>query len=469
MVRRLEILLYLVACIVNAPASLVDAADASDTPSQQVPTFTGEQYREDLAYLRDVWAPQDKSFSSHQHDKFTQAVEDGIAHADQLDFPDFWIRIAKAVALSGNGHTTVYSHPFPKLPIQAWWFSDGLYIVRAKPEMGDLLGARIEKIGTLTPEQALARIAPLISGNPRRVRALSPDFLETPVLLSRLNISADPSSADLTLRLRNGVLRRVKVPVQAAQDPAEVRWDYWGVLIPGNEAQAGAWLHVLDGVTARPPTYDPATDLSTEWLGQDKRVLYVRSNQIAGIDGNDETFQSKFYLIINNDILQGKPNAVIVDLRLNSGGNYFNSLPYVRALPALLPAGASIFVLVDSTTFSAAIVTAALLKSEGGARVVLVGSAMGDNDDFFAEGRSLVLPNTKIVVGPASGFQDWSKGCTDVVSCYWPNIVYGPKKYVSLAPELPVAVSFSDYATGRDPVLEAALAAASAIASDPKP
>jgi len=450
--------MYLVCVAVEPTAG--NAADSPGSLSHQSPVLTREQYREDLAYFRDVWAPQDKSFSAQQHERFAQAVDDALAHADQLDFPDFWIRIARAVALSGNGHTTVYTHPFPKLPIQAWWFSDGLFIVRANPEMRDLVGARIEKIEALTPEQALARIAPLISGNARRVRALSPDLLETPLILNRLNISTDPSSTALTVRLRNGTLRRVRVPVQTVQDPAEMRWDYWGVLIPGDAAQAGGWHHVLDDVTARSPAFDPATDLSTQWLGPDKRVLYVRSNQIAGIDGNDETFQVKFYRALNNDVLEGKPSAVIVDLRLNSGGNYFNSLPYAKALPALVPASAEIFVLVDSTTFSAAIVTAALLKSEGGAHVVLVGSAMGDNDNFYAEGRPLALPNSKIVIGPAAGYQDWSKGCTDLTLCYWPNVVYGPKKYVSLAPEIPVDASFSDYASGRDPVLEAALAAA---------
>jgi len=333
--------------------------------------------------------------------------------------------------------------------------------VRAKPDLGYLLGARIEKIGTVTAEQALARVAPLISGNSRRVRALSPDLLETPVILHRLKVSADPAATEITLRLRDGTLRRLRLAEQLAADPAEVRWDYWGVLIPGTAAQAGGWLHVLDGISLRSPAYDPAIDLSTTWLGVDKRVLYVRSNQIAGIDGSDETFQSKFYRIINNEVLQGKPRAVVVDLRLNSGGNYFNTVPYTKALLALLPGDAKVFVLVGSTTFSAAIVTAAMLKSEGGTRVALVGSAMGDNDHFFAEGRSVELPNTKLLVGPASEYQDWSNGCANLDLCYWPNVVYGPRQHVSLVPEIPIDVSFSEYASGRDPVLEAALAAAS--------
>jgi hypothetical protein len=460
MINRLGVALGLVVCFL-ALASSGDAADARGSVSPETPIFTAEQYRADLAYLRDVWAPQDKSFSSQQHVRFTQAVDDALAHADQMDFPDFWIRIAKAVALSGNGHTAVYSHPFTKLPVQAWWFSDGLYIVRAKPDLGHLLGARIEKIGTVTAEQALARVAPLISGNAQRVRALSPDLLETPLILHRLKISADPAATEITLRLRDGTLRRIRLEAQSAADPAEARWDYWGVLIPGNAAQAGDWRHVLDGIAPRSPAYDPAIDLSTSWLGADRRILYVRSNQIAGIDGNDETFQSKFYRIINNDVLQGKPRAVIVDLRLNSGGNYFNTIPYAKPLLALLPGDAKVFVLVDSTTFSAALVTAALLKSEGGTRVALVGSAMGDNDHFFAEGRSVELPNTKLLVGPASGYQDWSNGCADLNLCYWPNVVYGPRQHVSLVPEIPIDVSFSEYASGRDPVLEAALAAAS--------
>lgn len=439
-------------------ASAPAAAPAPESVPAPRPQFTAEQLREDLTYLRDVWAPQDKSFSPRQHEVFNSIVNDAIAGADQMDYRGFWLQVAHAVALSGNGHTSVGDPPFARLPFRAWWFPDGLYIVRAQPDQAQLLGARIERIGSFTPEQALARVAPFISGNGRRVRDISPGFLETPVILSRVGVTADPSATDLTLRLRDGTVRRVTLPVQASPDPAELHAEYWAVLIPGEPGLAGRWPHVLDAVASHSPAYDPVVDVSSAWLGAGRRVLYVRSNQILGTDGNDSAFAAKLYAILNDDVLREHPHALIVDLRLNGGGNFFNTILFAQALPKLLGPRARIFVLVRPSTFSAAIVTASLLKSAGGARVTLVGTPVGDESHFYAEGRPVVLPNTKIMVRPASGYQDWAQGCRDLTRCYWPNVVFGPGK-ISLEPGIRIDPPFADYASGHDAVLEAALAA----------
>lgn len=50
-----------------------------------------------------------------------------------------------------------------RVPYRAWWFSDGLYIVKTHPDFSHLIGARIERIGKLSPEEALRLIAPFRS------------------------------------------------------------------------------------------------------------------------------------------------------------------------------------------------------------------------------------------------------------------------------------------------------------------
>src|SRR5258706_2614746 len=125
-------------------------------------------------------------------------------------------------------------------------------------------------------------------------------------------------------------------------------------------------------------------------------------------------------------ILQWKPRTVVLDLRSNSGGDFTKSVQFCEALPRVLPK-AKIFVLVGPGTFSAALVTAALLKANGRDRVVLVGETMGDRPQFWAEGAQLELPNSHISVSFATAYEDWSNGCDDISRCFWLNVVYGRK------------------------------------------
>src|SRR5580658_1591451 len=80
-----------------APISAVSLA--SDTVPPPKPRLSADQMREDLIYLRDVWAQQEKSFDSHQRAAFDRIVDDAVAHVDSLDVPRFALVVARAVAI----------------------------------------------------------------------------------------------------------------------------------------------------------------------------------------------------------------------------------------------------------------------------------------------------------------------------------------------------------------------------------
>jgi len=147
-----------------------------------------------------------------------------------------------------------------------------------------------------------------------------------------------------------------------------------------------------------------------------------------------------------------------VDLRFNGGGNFFNTILFAQALPKLLPPGGHIYVLVSGSTFSAAIVTAAMLKEVGGSKVVLLGTPMGDDDGFWAEGLPIPLPHSRLELRPGTQFEDWGRGCHDMKRCFWPDVIWGPKSPISLQPDEEISPTFAEYAAGWDPVLERALA-----------
>jgi hypothetical protein len=435
---------------------------AAPSAEEALLKLTAAQMREDLVFLRDVWAKQDKSFSAAQLRAFNQVVADAMAKVDHLDPAAFWMEVSRAVALSRNGHTNINADdpPFPGLPFKAWWFRDGLYIVQTEPSSSQLLGARIDKIGSESPEQALASVAPFISGNDRRIRNVSPKYLRIPVLLHRLGMSESDTQARLSLRLVTGEIREITLLLESAPDPSQTDADNWETLIPSDPAQAGRWVHVLDGIKERPQVYRKRVDADYQWLTDDHRILYIRSNQIEGSDDNSLSLEWKLVGIIMNEVVPNRPKSVIVDLRLNDGGNFINVIPFAQALPQMLRPGGKVFVLVSASTFSAAIVAAAMLKEAGGASVMLMGTGMGDNQKFWAEGIRVSLPNSKLMIKPCAGFQDWGSPCSDLNRCFWPNVVWGPKKDISLQPDIEIDPTFAEYSSGRDPVMDRALALA---------
>jgi hypothetical protein len=216
------------------------------------------------------------------------------------------------------------------------------------------------------------------------------------------------------------------------------------------EEKAG-WRGVLDDVKPLPPSLmDPSRNLYAARLGDD--VLYLHLWSIHS------DAQGK----LGNQILEAlRPRAkwrrVILDLRFDTGGDYPELYDAVKELPSHLAPDGKTVVVMDNTTFSAAIITAALVKHFVGARSVIVGEPPRDRLVFWAEGNQMTLPNSKIDIPISTGMHDWARGCRDLVRCHWPNIWYGSIGVGNVEPDVRVGWRFSDYRRGVDTVLARAL------------
>ena len=417
--------------------------------------LTAADMQEDLRYLRDTWSHTDRTLDEDERRKFDAVVDSALERSRSLSPAGFALEVARAVATANNGHSAAdidaYLHG---MPVGFAWFADGLFIVRADPGHAGLLGARVEKLGALTPEDARARVAAFIPGNEARVRSESAALLRRLEVLQHIGASRDATSATLALQLRDGRTQRVKLGVEQSPDP--LKQPEWMSLVPAPRDLPGRWAHVLDAAAQIPPVYHARTNLEREWW-RDNQVLYLRSNIVWG-SSRDKRYELFDNLIgvLQAEVAERRPKFAIVDLRLNHGGDLFNTLLFAQALPKLIPPDGRIYVLVGPDTFSAAIVTAAVLKDAGGMRTVLAGDTLGDFAEFWSEGRDLELPRSGISVSTAMKKHNWEKACTDRDTCYWANTAFGPAG-ISLETTLRVPVKFADYAAGRDPVLEAVL------------
>jgi hypothetical protein len=148
---------------------------------------------------------------------------------------------------------------------------------------------------------------------------------------------------------------------------------------------------------------------------------------------------------------------IIIDLRFDTGGDYPDLYHAIEELPAHLARDGKVIVIIDNTTFSAAIITTALVKHFAGERAVIVGERPRDRLVFWAEGGQMQLPNSKIEIPVSTGLHDWAHGCRDPARCYWPNIWYGGIGVGNVEPDVRVGWRFSDYRRGIDTVLARAL------------
>jgi len=413
---------------------------------------------QDLTYFRDVWAAKDRSFSPQAHDRLVAFIDGEIARAAPMERADLALVFSQAEAFSGNDHTQsdFFAEPdlFHGLPISFWLFPEGGVVTRAHPTERDLLGATILSIGGVPLAEAEHRVAKYISGTAERHRFLTPTWLTRMEVLQAVGL-AHEGHASFAFRLAGGQLMTRDLGVAPSADPAAASPTWRQSMVPGKGPDP--WPHILERLPSLPLYVMPPTELAAQPL-EDGRALYIRSNSLSPYTDDAFLVQIKAYSIIDDVVKSGRlPKDVIVDLRYNGGGNFLNITNFTTELAGLVGRDGHIYVITGRATNSAAIIFTALLKAATHGRTVIVGEEPSDNLWFWSEGQTLEAPASKLPLRYMTGYHDWAHGCRDLGRCYWPVVFHGVA-VGSIAPDLPIEMTFADYAAGRDPAMEAILA-----------
>ena len=134
---------------------------------------------------------------------------------------------------------------------------------------------------------------------------------------------------------------------------------------------------------------------------------------------------------------------LVLDLRLNGGGNNYKNKPVVTGIVACqkINQRGKLFVIIGRRTYSAC--QNLVNELDNYTNAIFVGEPTSENINFLGDNRRLVLPKSKTPV--FLSFAWWQD------KPQWEN---GPWSQ----PDLAVGMRFEDYRDGRDPVLDAALA-----------
>lgn len=418
---------------------------------------SAEARRADIAVFREQFMGRDRALAGDARAEAERRLAELEANAGGVSQVYFELELARIVALADNGHSATFAGPRSRrynriLEVRLSPFGQDFYVLRTSPANTDLLGARLVSIDGRSIAQ-LRAVARTLAGGTDAWRDRNANyFLESPEQMHALGVIASAERASYRFQLANGrsVTRRFS-PEPANPDRVRGNSDRWFYPAPV-ESEGDNWRTLITAAQAPWSLQDPDTPFRMRDAPEiDAYVIEMRQN----VSGDNNDIADFMLDSLENARTSGRRN-IVLDMRMNGGGDLNNTRAWVRRLPRTV--AGRVFVLTSPWTFSAAISTVGYLKQSAPDRVTIVGEMVGDRLDFYAEGGTITLPNSGGVILPATERHDYRTGCRNIENCHG-SVVRNPIAVESLAPDINAPWTIEAYRAGRDPAMEAIAAA----------
>ena len=397
------------------------------------------KWRADLAVLREQMPKNHGNlYHTMTRAQFEAAFDDLERALPGLTANQVKLEIMRLVAMVNDGHTRVRQESLGNhvLPVRLHFFSDGLYVVAAAKNHADIVGGRVRMIGVMPAEDAYAAVRPLIpvdAENEGRRRLQAVNLLVMPEVLQA--IGATKAVTPVTLVIDKGD-RRIEATLAAAL-PASLQDRAWPL-------EPDTWVDARAHAGNPTPLWlqHPEKHYWHAFLDGGK-TLYVQFNQVEDEPGS-EPIATYFPNLFREADGQGV-ERLIIDVRLNGGGDNYLNRPIWHALlrSERLNQKGRLWVVIGPRTFSAAMNF--VDDMEVNTHATFAGEPTGETPNMWGDPVSLTLPNSGIVVQ---------------TSALWWQMADPRDKRPYRAPDLPVEMTFADYASNLDPVLNAIARAA---------
>lgn len=376
--------------------------------------LTKEQWHEDLQFMaRELPKRHADAFHFISRERFEAEVAELDRKLDQLNSDEIYVGMDHIANLIGDGHTYVkVPADDANFPIDLQRFGDEYRLVATASGSEQALGARVVKIQDTPIARAHELLSSLTPADETQVlrdsRVLG--FLTTGIFLHGMGIIRERNAARYTLADDTG--REFSIDVHAADpaDSSKLNWIYPFKERPlfRQRPDENFWY-----------TYLP-----------DSRTIYC---SFRGYKDLGQHSKGLFDLV-----KQQAPDKLVIDMRLNGGGDYNEGLRYlvhpIRNLSDINRKG-HLFVLVGPNTFSAAMSNSAHFRYQTNA--ILVGQQIGEKPNSYQEAREMKLPNSHWTVRYSVKFYKFVESGENLIR-----------------PDQEIIPSWDDYRSGRDPVLE---------------
>ena len=282
-------------------------------------TITKQQWQEDLRFLQST-VHNDYSFLFKKTTKeiFDAEVETLHKNIPTLEDHEVIVGLSRIVALFEYGHTDISFRQKPfefhHLPFNLYQYNDGVYLQGVHIEYQKTIGARVIAINNVKIADALKAIAPAVnSENSQYFKAFGINYLRILEVLHAQGITKKLEDfVELTLEKDGKTFKQLfkslekgkRVPIKYSHVFQDENW-----LEARNQSNTPLYLKNID------------KNYFYEYLPKEK-TIYVRQSKVR--DDREENipafYTRVFDFIENNDV-----EKLIIDVRLNGGGNNYKN------------------------------------------------------------------------------------------------------------------------------------------------
>jgi tetratricopeptide (TPR) repeat protein len=389
--------------------------------------LTPAQWQSDVRFLGDELPRRHKNaYHRMKREDFEAAVNRLYQAVPSMTDDEIAVGMMKLIAMVRDGHTSLNPNQFARsgvYPIRFYQFSDGIYVQKAAPAYAELVGAKVLRIGNLTTDAAMAAIAPVVAAdNEMGVLDIGPMLLSLPEILSGLKITSDKQKLDITIS-KEGKERLVSVRPEGSVHDI--------VTPPAN------WIDTADKNNTPLYMKHPGDWFWFEYL-KDRQIVYVKQD---AVQNKPDLPLADFYKRVFEFVEANPVDKLVIDLRNNGGGNNTLNPPIIiNMIRSKVDKRGHLFVITGRQTFSAA--QNFVNQMEKWTEAIFIGEPTSDHVNMYGDNRPFTLPNSGLVVRAST--------------LWWQDLDPRDERKWT-APEIAVDLSFDDYRSGRDPMLQAVL------------
>jgi len=394
-----------------------------------------QEWQEDLRFLQKTVNEQYSFlFKKVKASEFNEAVESFYQAIPAMEQHEIVVGFSRIIALFKYGHTRMaYSDSpvqFHSIPVEFYRFNDGLYIKSAHKDYQNIIGGKVHKIQDVAIDKVMKAVYPTVPvENAMFFDAYGLDHMTIPEVLHAQGIT-EQLELEMTLLLEKDD-KEFEYTLKATTD-------LWPPMHYGEVKPDSDWVNGRN--KSQTPLYLKNFDkiYYYEYLEESKTV-YVRHSRIQ----NDKTEDVKdFYNRIFEFIESNDVEKFVMDVRLNGGGNNFLNKPIITGIISnkKINQPGKFFVITGRRTFSAA--QSLINELDNYTDVLFVGEPSSENINFYGDNKRVVLPKSGLPVYLSfAWWQDKSQ---------WQNADY-------IKPHYPVEMTYENYISNQDVVLNAAL------------
>lgn len=380
----------------------------------------------DLDYLGKELSEKHYNFFTVKSEDYLLSELDAIKkESTNLDAFQVGLKTQQLIAQFGDSHTKLSFEQFIDrnrlLPLQLFWFGDGLYVIRTTQENKEILGGKIELINNVPISTVIDSVSTLFAiDNLATVKSQVIQYIPSLQILEYFGFTKE---GEVKLDFAGGKLCLMKPTVIDNNNVASFKPDSVSFCMKNQKA------------------------FFVDSYFSDEKIYYLQYNKCwskeSELEHGDKErakgmplfkdFEDKAFHVLNNQLV----DKIIFDMRFNGGGNSAPGTAFIEKLAKYLKTHPSVktYVVLGRNTFSSAILNAMDFKRLTNA--IFVGEETAGKPNHFGEVRNFQLPNSKLYVGYSTKF---FKNTDEDVN--------------TIKPDVFIETSFSDFAKGIDPVYE---------------